>query len=109
MDCFGFSHEPSNRLVYKGNTGRTFKVLITASLTKASGTTSLSHVYIYKNGVKILGEVGRTLANSTDEGAFALATTVTMRRGDYVECWITLDTNDDVTVQSGTMIADCIG
>jgi hypothetical protein len=67
--------------------------------------------FIYKNGVPLIGaQVHRSIATANDHGAAAITCLSRMNKGDYVELWCQTDDDaDDITVESGTLVATVAG
>ena len=108
-NCDGFSHS-DNRLTYTGQVGRTFNVVIMASITKGAGGSSETASALYLNGSPTGAEIGRTIASASDEGALAVGCLIKMKKDDYVELWLETDTGDDLTISVGsTMVATVAG
>ena len=96
----------AGRLTYIGNQTKVFRVGFSGSATKASGGETLGSFYLYKGGSLITGaRVNRTLKNTSDEGAFPVEGLVELSNGEYVELWISNVAGDDMTIQSGILMA----
>jgi hypothetical protein len=108
-DCSGFSPVGDNRLRYDGATQRVFQ--FTAAFSAKSAGITEGIFFIYKNGALIPGaQVYRSIATANDHGAVAITCLARMNKGDYVELWCQTDDDaDDITVESGTLVATVAG
>lgn len=110
MQLADFMHTVDNRLTYDDAITRIFEVNFSGSVTKGTGSRSITVSYLYKNGVAIPGAViGRAVPNASDEGAFAVNCQVSLSSGDYIELWIESDTGDDLTIERGVLSAKVLG
>jgi hypothetical protein len=66
---------------------------------------------IFKNGVVVDADatISRYVSVGTDVGAAGVSLITTAVKGDYFELWLTTNDGDEVTINSGTMIAKVIG
>lgn len=100
----------SNRIVYSGTTPRVFEVMFAGSVTKGGGGSTLSTYGLFKNGALIPGgNINRQIANASDEGAFVVMAHVSLANNDYVELWLTTDTGDSLTIETGVLSAKVLG
>lgn len=105
----GFTHT-NNRMTCTDSTSRKYLILAAISCTKSGGSETDGSFHIYKNGTLVTGStVSRTLANTSDEGAMAVAGLVDLVNTDYVELWVESANGDDVRVESGTVTAVLLG
>ena len=110
MQLADFLHPSDNRLTYNGATTRVFEVRFDGSITKTVGGDSPTIFYLYKDGGAILGaKVGRYIASSGDEGAFAVSAQVSLAQNSYIELWFENTTGDDMTITAGVLSAKVIG
>ena len=108
-DCNGFSHSADNRLSYTGAVSRVFNITCTFSATCSGATDAI--FYLYKNGELVPGsKILRTIGTGSPAGAGAVSSLVKMKKDDYVELWCETDASaDDLTIESGVMIATVAG
>lgn len=96
----------NNQLKYDGTKSRTFIVNAVLSVTGTSSTYTYSF-YIYKNGILVPGSKQKTrvYSSSGDVQTVALACTVSLAPGDYVEVWAeNNESTVDLTAQNMTLI-----
>ena len=109
MELGDFTMPANNRLTYTGADTRVFMAQFAGSVSKAAGSSSETTYYLYLNGSPITGSlVGRTLSSSA-EGAFAVSAVVELALNDYVELWLEVDSEDDLTIQNGVLSAHVLG
>ncbi len=106
-DLVRFTAPLSNRLQYDGTKSRTFIVNAVLSVTGTSSTAYTYSFYIYKNGLQVPGSKQRTkvYSGSGDVQTVAIACTVSLAPGEYVEVWAeNNNSSDDLTAQNMTLI-----
>ena len=94
----------NNRIRYTGPNPRHFSVDVALSTT-AAGNNKLIEYQLCKNGV-LLPEtlMKRTHGTGSQHGALAITTNLHMENGDYLELWVSNESdNTNLTIENGTI------
>lgn len=95
----GFTHT-NNRLTYAGTTTHYFKIIASPISMISAGTNIISSLKLAKNGTVIGYPVTRKINTGADVGACSLSFDVSLATNDYIELFVTNETNTStVTVE----------
>lgn len=94
----------NNRIRYIGTTERHFMIDVALSTT-AAGNNKLLHYQLFKNGIALPETlIPRVHGTGADHGAIPITTNVHLETNDYIELFVSNETDDsNLTIVSGTI------
>lgn len=89
-----FDMPVSNRLRYTGTNTKMFHIAFTCTYHTTGGSNQVLRFQVYKNGLPVAASVIKdTMRTSSDFNSTAIHAMASMSQNDYLEVWVTNDTN----------------
>ena len=107
-----FSTSGNNRLVYDGETTRTFSVVCSISFEGDNANNTLFSFYIAKGSSSVTTaeiestKVYRYIAQQPDIGALSVSGTVSLANGEWIEVWTEAENARDLIVKTFNILIE---